>query len=146
MLWLLNDLVLPVFGRIWVVAVAVAIPDHAVPPVNDDFNGFSLGLLNAPPIHSHPLLTVQAASDTGQNISIGPTGGYAKARWRPAVSYAITLWAMTWAPVASVAALRETSVLFAAPLGTSLLKERFGRQRAAGTPGIVCGVVALRLA
>ena len=40
---------------------------------------------------------------------------------------------MTRAPVASVAALRETSVLFAALLGTLLLKERFGAQRAAGT-------------
>ena len=60
-------------------------------------------------------------------------------------SYAIALWAMTRAPVASVAALRETSVLFAALLGTWLLKERFGVQRAAGTAVIVAGVMALRL-
>jgi drug/metabolite transporter (DMT)-like permease len=33
------------------------------------------------------------------------------------VSYGIALWAMTRAPVATVAALRETSVLFAALLG-----------------------------
>ncbi len=50
------------------------------------------------------------------------------------------------APVASVAALRETSVLFAALLGTWMLKERFGMQRAAGTLVIVIGVMALRLA
>ena len=59
-------------------------------------------------------------------------------------SYAIALWAMTRAPVASVAALRETSVLFAAVLGTLLLKERFGLQRALGTGVIVAGVMALR--
>jgi phosphonate utilization associated putative membrane protein len=59
-------------------------------------------------------------------------------------SYAIALWAMTRAPVASVAALRETSVLFAALLGTVLLKERFGLQRAIGTAVIVAGVMALR--
>ena len=59
-------------------------------------------------------------------------------------SYAIALWAMTRAPVASVAALRETSVLFAALLGTVLLKERFGWQRATGTGVIVAGVMALR--
>jgi phosphonate utilization associated putative membrane protein len=59
-------------------------------------------------------------------------------------SYAIALWAMTRAPVASVAALRETSVLFAAVLGTVLLKERFGVQRAAGTLVLVGGVMALR--
>ena len=59
-------------------------------------------------------------------------------------SYAIALWAMTRAPVASVAALRETSVLFAALLGALLLKERFGVQRAIGTGVIVAGVIALR--
>jgi len=47
--------------------------------------------------------------------------------------------------VASVAALRETSVLFAAALGTVLLKEKFGPQRAIGTAVIVGGVMALRL-
>ncbi|WP_246295062.1 EamA family transporter [Piscinibacter koreensis] len=59
-------------------------------------------------------------------------------------SYAIALWAMTRAPVASVAALRETSVLFAAVLGTWLLRERFGAQRALGTGVVVAGVIALR--
>jgi phosphonate utilization associated putative membrane protein len=78
---------------------------------------------------------------------------YARTRWSKAAlggcasigSYAIALWAMTQAPVASVAALRETSVLFAALLGTWLLKERFGVQRAVGTAVVVLGVMALRL-
>lgn len=78
---------------------------------------------------------------------------YARERWPMATvggaasigSYAIALWAMTRAPVASVAALRETSVLFAAVLGTVMLKERFGLQRALGTVIIVAGVMALRL-
>lgn len=60
-------------------------------------------------------------------------------------SYAIALWAMTRAPVAMVAALRETSVLFAALLGTWLLKEAFTPRRALGTAAIVGGVIALRL-
>jgi phosphonate utilization associated putative membrane protein len=60
-------------------------------------------------------------------------------------SYGIALWAMTRAPVATVAALRETSVLFAALLGTWFLKEAFTVQRAAGTAVIVAGVMALRL-
>lgn len=42
-------------------------------------------------------------------------------------AYGVALWAMTQAPVATVAALRETSVLFAALLGAWLLKERFTR-------------------
>jgi phosphonate utilization associated putative membrane protein len=78
---------------------------------------------------------------------------YALQRWLLAAlggaasigSYAIALWAMTQAPVASVAALRETSVLFAALIGTLLLNERFGVQRALGTVFVVAGVVALRL-
>ena len=78
---------------------------------------------------------------------------YARGRWPLAAlggtasigSYAIALWAMTRAPVASVAALRETSVLFAALLGTWLLKEKFGLQRALGTAVVVLGVMCLRL-
>ena len=78
---------------------------------------------------------------------------YGRRRWPVAAmgavaslgSYAIALWAMTRAPVASVAALRETSVLFAAIMGTLLLKEKFGLQRAVGTAVIVFGVMALRL-
>lgn len=78
---------------------------------------------------------------------------YARGRWPMAglgaaasiASYAIALWAMTRAPVASVAALRETSVLFAAVMGTLVLKEKFGLQRALGTAVIVAGVMALRL-
>jgi phosphonate utilization associated putative membrane protein len=60
-------------------------------------------------------------------------------------SYGIALWAMTKAPVATVAALRETSVLFAALLGTWFLKETFTVRRAVGTAAIVAGVMALRL-
>ena len=78
---------------------------------------------------------------------------YARRRWPLAAlggaasigSYAIALWAMTVAPIASVAALRETSVLFAALLGVWLLKEKFGVQRGLGTAVIVAGVVALRM-
>lgn len=78
---------------------------------------------------------------------------YARARWPVAAggalaslgSYGIALWAMTRAPVATVAALRETSVLFAALLGSWLLKEKFTPRRALGTCVIVGGVMALRL-
>ncbi len=80
-------------------------------------------------------------------------GPYIQRRWRVALvgaaasigSYAVALWAMTQAPVATVAALRETSVLFAALLGVWFLKEVFTLRRAVGTGVIVCGVMALRL-
>ena len=61
-------------------------------------------------------------------------------------SYGIALWAMTRAPVAIVAALRETSVLFAAVIGVWFLNERFDKRRIIGTGAILCCVMALRLA
>ena len=60
-------------------------------------------------------------------------------------AYAIVLWAMTRAPIAAVSALRETSVLFAALIGTVLLKEGFGFARLAGAVSVVAGVAALKL-
>ena len=80
-------------------------------------------------------------------------GIYARHRWPVATlgacaslgSYGIALWAMTRAPVATVAALRETSVLFAVLLGAWFLKEAFTPRRALGTCVIVAGVMALRL-
>jgi drug/metabolite transporter (DMT)-like permease len=60
-------------------------------------------------------------------------------------AYGIVLWAMTRAPVAAVAALRETSVLFAAVMGSLWLKEGFGLPRLAGAASVVAGVAALKL-
>lgn len=60
-------------------------------------------------------------------------------------AYGIVLWAMTRAPVAAVAALRETSVLFAALIGALFLKETMGLRRLAGAASVVVGVAALKL-
>ena len=83
----------------------------------------------------------------------GQVWPYVRQRWPVAAggafasigSYAIALWAMTVAPVAMVAALRETSVFFAALLGAWFLKEVWTRQRIVGTVAILSGVAALRL-
>lgn len=53
---------------------------------------------------------------------------------------------MTKAPVAPVAALRETSILFGMAIAGLFLKERFGWSRYALGAVIVLGAVALRLA
>jgi len=60
-------------------------------------------------------------------------------------AYWVVIWAFTQAPIALVAALRETSVLFAMLLGVLLLKERamWPRWIAAGL--IVAGVALIRL-
>ena len=98
---------------------------------------------------AYPLLVWLRRDSAARRMAID----YARRRWPLAAlgglasigSYAIALWAMTRAPVASVAALRETSVLFATVLGTVMLKERFGLQRTLGTVVVVAGVLTLRL-
>ncbi|TKT80400.1 EamA family transporter [Aquamicrobium sp. LC103] len=62
-----------------------------------------------------------------------------------AVAYWIAMWAMTKAPIASVAALRETSILFAMLLSVAALGETMTRWRIAAALLIVGGVIALRL-
>lgn len=61
-------------------------------------------------------------------------------------AYAISVWAMTKAPVALVASLRETSVLFATLIGARLLHEKLTPRRWAGVIAVVLGVVALKAA
>ena len=61
------------------------------------------------------------------------------------LGYGVALWAMTRAPVALVAALRETSVLFALLIARAMLGERVGATRWAGAASILAGVLALRL-
>ena len=60
-------------------------------------------------------------------------------------SYGIALWAMTRAPVAIIAALRETSVNFGALIGAWFLKEGHLRQRLSGAVVVLAGLVALKL-
>jgi drug/metabolite transporter (DMT)-like permease len=78
---------------------------------------------------------------------------YARSYWKRGLiggtfsvaAYAIALWAMTRAPIAAVAALRETSVIFAAVLGAWFLKESFGRARIVGAASVVLGIVCLKI-
>lgn len=63
-----------------------------------------------------------------------------------AAAYAISVWAMTKAPVALVASLRETSVLFATLIGARLLRERLSARRWSGVVAVVAGVIALKAA
>lgn len=59
-------------------------------------------------------------------------------------SYWIAIWAMTSAPIALVAALRESSVLFAAAISILLLREPMSRWRAAAAVIIVIGIILTR--
>ena len=61
------------------------------------------------------------------------------------ISYSIAIWAMTVAPIAIVAALRETSVLFGALIAVIFLKEPLRAGRIVAAVMIVCGLVLIRL-
>jgi drug/metabolite transporter (DMT)-like permease len=61
------------------------------------------------------------------------------------VSYGTALWAMTLAPIAIVATLRETSVLFGAAIAVIALKEPLRLVRIGAAVLIVCGLVLIRL-
>jgi drug/metabolite transporter (DMT)-like permease len=61
------------------------------------------------------------------------------------LSYGIAIWAMTAAPIAIVATLRETSVLFGAVIAVVILKEPLRAVRVMAACLIVCGLVLIRL-
>jgi drug/metabolite transporter (DMT)-like permease len=60
-------------------------------------------------------------------------------------SYGIAIWAMTVAPIAIVAALRETSVLFGAAIAVVLLKEPLRASRIVAALMIIAGLALIRL-
>jgi drug/metabolite transporter (DMT)-like permease len=60
-------------------------------------------------------------------------------------AYALTLAALTRAPAAPVAALRETGVLFATAFAAVVLHERVSPARAAGAAAVVAGVALIAL-
>lgn len=73
------------------------------------------------------------------NWQTGLLGGAASC-----AAYGIAVWAMTKAPIASVAALRETSIVFVLLLSARILKETLGWQRIVGGIMIVAGASLLR--
>ena len=133
---------------------------------------FALG--NAAVIAAYTLIDAQGARSSGAPVSytlwffalngavIGAYGlarrgaampAYLRRHWMRAAlggacavaAYAVVLWAMTRAPVALVAVLRETSVIFAAVIATVVLKEKFTRRRFWATGSVLLGLIALRL-
>lgn len=102
-----------------------------------------LSLLTAP-----PLVAVALWRDRRTFLA------YGRARWWVGIgggvatlgSYGLALWAMTRAPIAATAALRETSILFGMLIAALVLKERVGLGRVAAGAIIALGAATLRLA
>ncbi len=97
-------------------------------------------------LNMFPLLAIGFASNARAVLST-PVRGWVKGFAGGLCSvcaYGLALWAMTQAPIALVAALRETSVLIGTALGALLLKERFGLGRWLAAALITAGAVAMK--
>lgn len=70
-------------------------------------------------------------------ISLGATAA--------ATAYALVIYAMSVAPMALVSSLRETSVIFAALIGTLLFREPFGKQRIVAAVLVCLGVMLMKV-
>ena len=83
----------------------------------------------------------------------GETANFLRRKWRVGVvggmmmftTYAIVIYALTLTQMAHVAALRETSVIFAAVIGALILKEPFGVKRVFAATVIACGIILVAL-
>ena len=63
--------------------------------------------------------------------------------WMSLIAYGIVIWAMHYAPMGPVSALRETSILFAALIGRYALKEKLGVRRVISCLAIALGAACL---
>jgi drug/metabolite transporter (DMT)-like permease len=159
----------PTFGVALVCAGIVAFASGKAHP-----RATAFALANAVVIAAYTLIDAKGARASGSpvayalwffvanGIAIYASGGvrrraavprYLAANWPRVLlgavfttgSYGVALWAMTRAPVALVAVLRETSVIFGAVLGAWLLKEKFTRRRLVATGAVMVGLIALKL-
>lgn len=94
------------------------------------------------------LLTALSVMRDGVNTAL-----YFRRYWRRGViggmgmlaSYSLALWAMTRAPIAIVAALREISVVFAVIMAAAFLKERITPMRYLSIVIVIAGAVAIKM-
>jgi drug/metabolite transporter (DMT)-like permease len=97
-------------------------------------------------LNALPMLAIGFATDARALVSL-PRTAWAKGFLAGSCaigSYGLALWAMTRVPIALVAALRETSVLFGTAIAALVLKERFGRARWVAAGLIAAGAAAMK--
>jgi drug/metabolite transporter (DMT)-like permease len=85
----------------------------------------------------------------GRAVLIAPRRDWALGAFTGSASlaaYGIVIWAMTFAPIAVVAALRETSILFAVLIGWLFFGDKMNATKACAALLIISGVVLTRLA
>ena len=101
-------------------------------------------------------LIILEAVPLGLYVSICQThafGSFLRARWKMCLgggcasgaAYGAVIYAMNSSQMAMVSALRETSVIFAALIGTFALRESFGQQRIRAALLVTLGVILMQL-
>jgi drug/metabolite transporter (DMT)-like permease len=130
-------------GIVFGIAIAICIASYTVVDKH--------GVAHASPLAYLELVTsiIGIAYLAGFTAVRGPAAVRSAFGWRPVVAglasfaaYGLVLWALQLASAASVAAVRETGVLFATGLAALFLKERVTRWRFAGV-ALVAGGIAL---
>lgn len=119
-------------------------------------DGLGVRLSGAPAAYTLWVFLLTGLPLIGWGIATQPAAfaSYAKKNWHlglvggvgTLISYGIALWAMTVAPIAIIAALRETAILFGTLISGLLLKEQLASSRLIAACVIAAGAVALRLA
>ena len=101
-----------------------------------------LFLLGGLPIPLYTLATRRRrlAAGLADRLGVGVVAGALSL-----AAYGLVIWAQRRGALAVVAALRETSVLVAALIGTLVFSERFGRRRVVAAACITAGIVLLNL-
>ncbi len=100
-----------------------------------------LFLFEALPIGTYLFLQKRAAFTTyvRRNLWTCVIGGLASS-----VAYGMVIFAMSISAIALVSSLRETSVVFAAIIGSVFLGERFGRRRIVASAFVVSGIILVK--
>ncbi len=99
------------------------------------------------------LMTLEGVACAAAALLIrrGALAGPLRVSWRAGLlggmlsvaAYGLVLWAQTRSALALVAALRETSIIIGAVIGSLVFREPFGRPRVAATVLVVAGILLL---
>lgn len=157
-----------------IAVISLGILSMALAPSSGPRKGLVLALINAGVIASYTLIDGLGVRKSGAPVAYTlwiflltgvPLATWALAsrrtlfcdylahNWRLGIvggvgtiaSYGLALWAMTAAPIATVSALRETSILFGVVISAWVLKERLTRVRILAACVIAAGAMVLRL-
>jgi drug/metabolite transporter (DMT)-like permease len=112
--------------------------------INGDWLGFTAWLIAA----DSAMFVAYARVTRGRKATVlwrGAWGRTLVSGLLGLASFAVFMWALARAQVGAVAALRETSIVFAAAIGSLALKERMTQARAVSTALVAGGAAAIAL-